>query len=131
MIQEECSFKNLKLLNLIPPPCGRKPVDAFVAYYLRQDCPQAALETWLSHERHTGDGARRIDMTEQDIETLRARAEAAEQRADTLQVSLGAARIDVEDLIESREADRLEMAELRSRAQEMPKGWPSNNGLLE
>ncbi|GJR72457.1 hypothetical protein Tco_0084822 [Tanacetum coccineum] len=46
MIQEECSFKNLKLLNLIPPPCGREPVDAFVAYYLRQDCPQAALETW-------------------------------------------------------------------------------------
>ncbi|GKB02098.1 hypothetical protein Tco_0830142 [Tanacetum coccineum] len=48
MIQEECSFKNLKLLNLIPPPCWREPVDAFVAYYLRQDCPQAALETWPS-----------------------------------------------------------------------------------
>ncbi|GJS80585.1 hypothetical protein Tco_0730466 [Tanacetum coccineum] len=59
-----------------------------------------------SHERQTGDGARRTDMTEQDIETLRTRAETAEQRAETLQVSLGAAQMDVRDLIESREADR-------------------------
>nr|GEV59526.1 hypothetical protein [Tanacetum cinerariifolium] len=42
-----------------------------------------------------------------DIEVSRARAEAAEQRAETLQVSLGANRIDVKDLIESCEADRL------------------------
>ncbi|GJU75629.1 hypothetical protein Tco_1272699 [Tanacetum coccineum] len=67
-----------------------------------------------SHKRQTGDGARtqRTDMTKQDIEASRSRAEAAEQRAETLQVSLGAARIDARDLIESREADRFEMAEL-------------------
>ncbi|GJX47433.1 hypothetical protein Tco_0272623 [Tanacetum coccineum] len=47
------------------------------------------------------DGARRTDMTEQDIETLRARAEAVEQRAETLHVSIRAARMDVRDLIES------------------------------
>nr|GEW25920.1 putative reverse transcriptase domain-containing protein [Tanacetum cinerariifolium] len=46
MIQENCSFQNLKLLNFIPPPYERQPVDAYVANYLRQDCPQAALETW-------------------------------------------------------------------------------------
>ncbi|PWA96176.1 F-box domain, cyclin-like protein [Artemisia annua] len=46
MVQEKCSFKNLKLLNFIPPPYEREPVDAFVANYLRKDCPQAALETW-------------------------------------------------------------------------------------
>ncbi|GJV03321.1 reverse transcriptase domain-containing protein [Tanacetum coccineum] len=45
-------------------------------------------------------------MTEHDIENLRARVEAAEQRAETLHVLLGAARTDVRDLIESREADR-------------------------
>ena len=43
MIQEKCSFKNLKLLNFIPPPYEREPVDAFVANYLRQDCPQAVI----------------------------------------------------------------------------------------
>ncbi|GKG06676.1 hypothetical protein Tco_0329645 [Tanacetum coccineum] len=50
-----------------------------------------------SHDRQTGDGARtqRTDMTEYDIEASCARAEAAEQRAETLQVSLGAARMDV------------------------------------
>ncbi|GJV67633.1 hypothetical protein Tco_1483142 [Tanacetum coccineum] len=59
------------------------------------------------------------DMTEQDIKASRARAEAAEQRAETLQVSLGAARMDVKYLIEPREADRFEMAEPRSRAQDI------------
>ncbi|GJT15910.1 hypothetical protein Tco_0874616 [Tanacetum coccineum] len=39
--------------------------------------------------------------------------------AETLQVSLGAARMDVRDLIESHEADEFEMAELRSRAQDI------------
>ncbi|GKD07532.1 hypothetical protein Tco_1187217, partial [Tanacetum coccineum] len=65
-----------------------------------------------SHERQTVDGVRtqRTHMIEQGIATLRARAEAAEQRVETLQVSLGAARMDVKDLIESREADRIEMA---------------------
>nr|GEY34801.1 putative reverse transcriptase domain-containing protein [Tanacetum cinerariifolium] len=51
-------------------------------------------------------------MTERNIEALRTRAEAAEQRAETLHVSLGATRMDVVVLIESREADRLKMAEL-------------------
>nr|GEV97256.1 hypothetical protein [Tanacetum cinerariifolium] len=46
------------------------------------------------HERQTGDGARMTDMTEKDIETLRTRAETAEQRAETLHVSLRAARMD-------------------------------------
>nr|GEV25737.1 hypothetical protein [Tanacetum cinerariifolium] len=63
--------------------------------------------------------ARRTDMTEQDIETLRTRAETAEQQAETLQVALGAARMDVNDLIESCETDMFEMAELRSRAQDI------------
>nr|GEU98885.1 transposon Ty3-G Gag-Pol polyprotein [Tanacetum cinerariifolium] len=71
------------------------------------------------HKRQTRDGACTTDMTEQDIETLRARAETAEQQAETLQVSLGATRMDVRYLIESREADRLEMAELRSRTQDI------------
>ncbi|GJZ30562.1 hypothetical protein Tco_0575609, partial [Tanacetum coccineum] len=71
-----------------------------------------------SHERQTGDRAhtQRNDMTEQDIEASRTRAEAATQQAETLKVSLGAARMDVKDLIESREADRFEMAKLQSRA---------------
>ncbi|GKC82933.1 hypothetical protein Tco_1138650 [Tanacetum coccineum] len=72
-----------------------------------------------SHERQTGDGAQRTDMTTHDIEALHARAEAAEQRAKTLHVSLGAARMDVKDLIESCEAERLEMAEIWSRAQDI------------
>ncbi|GJW47339.1 hypothetical protein Tco_0078985 [Tanacetum coccineum] len=72
-----------------------------------------------SHERQTGDGARRTDMTACDIEALRARVEAAEQRAETLQVSPGAARIDVRDLIESREAERLKLAELRNKAHDI------------
>ncbi|GJW89904.1 hypothetical protein Tco_0167457 [Tanacetum coccineum] len=71
-----------------------------------------------SHNRQIRDRAltQRTDMTKQDIEASRARAEAAEQRAETLQVSLRSAQIDVRDLIESREADRYEMVELRSRA---------------
>ncbi|GKB66120.1 hypothetical protein Tco_0927532 [Tanacetum coccineum] len=71
-----------------------------------------------SHDRKTGDGARtqRTDMTKQDIDTLRATAEAAEQRTDTQRVSLGAGRMDIRDLIESREADMLEIAELHSLA---------------
>ncbi|GKE57104.1 hypothetical protein Tco_1496289, partial [Tanacetum coccineum] len=51
------------------------------------------------------------------------RTEAAEQRAETLQVSLGAARMNIRDLIESREADRFEMAELQSRAHDIEAGF--------
>nr|GEY50529.1 hypothetical protein [Tanacetum cinerariifolium] len=58
----------------------------------------------------------RAEMTRQDVEALHARAVAAEQRAETLQASLGVAQIDITDLLESCKADRLEMAELRSRA---------------
>ncbi|GJS67235.1 hypothetical protein Tco_0681799, partial [Tanacetum coccineum] len=78
-----------------------------------------------SHDRHTIEGARtqRTDMTEQDIEVSRARAEAAEQRVETLQVSLGAAWMNVRDLIESREADMFEMAELQSRAHDIEAGF--------
>nr|GEY30123.1 hypothetical protein [Tanacetum cinerariifolium] len=54
-----------------------------------------------------------------DIEALRARAEAAEQRAHILHMSLGAAHMDIRDLTECRRDDRLEMAELRSRAQDI------------
>ncbi|GJW82075.1 hypothetical protein Tco_0146050 [Tanacetum coccineum] len=62
---------------------------------------EARLEK--SHEWQTGDGVRtqRTEMIEQDIKILHARAEAAE------------------DLIESRRDDKLEMAELRSRAQDI------------
>ncbi|GKE78392.1 hypothetical protein Tco_1544512, partial [Tanacetum coccineum] len=56
---------------------------------------------------------------EHDIKTLRARVEAVEQRAETLQVSLGAAQTDIRDLIESREADRPEIVELCYRAQDI------------
>ncbi|GKE09953.1 hypothetical protein Tco_1413504, partial [Tanacetum coccineum] len=48
-----------------------------------------------------------------------ARVEAAEQRAETLKISLGATRMDITDSIESRRADRLKMAELRSRAHDI------------
>nr|GEW34580.1 hypothetical protein [Tanacetum cinerariifolium] len=65
------------------------------------------------HERQTGDGARMTDMTEKDIETLRTRAETAEQRAETLHLSLGAARMDVRYLIESREVDSLTLHKFR------------------
>ncbi|GKE11506.1 hypothetical protein Tco_1415057 [Tanacetum coccineum] len=54
-----------------------------------------------------------------DIEASLDRAEATEQRAETLQVSLGAARIDVRDLIESCEAAKFEMSKLWSRAQDI------------
>nr|GEV92555.1 hypothetical protein [Tanacetum cinerariifolium] len=56
-----------------------------------------------------------------EILELRSRAkdEAAELRAETLQVSLGAARMDVRDLIRSRKADRFEMAELQSQAHDI------------
>nr|GFD10774.1 hypothetical protein [Tanacetum cinerariifolium] len=46
-------------------------------------------------------------------------AEAAKQQDEILQVSLGSARINVRDLIESREAYKFEMAELRSQAQDI------------
>ncbi|GJW18236.1 hypothetical protein Tco_0025672 [Tanacetum coccineum] len=89
------------------------------SHELRSRAEYAESHLEQSHDRQARDRARtqRTDMIEQDIEASRARVEAAEQRAKTLQVSLGAARIDVRDLIESREADRLEMAELQSQAQ--------------
>ncbi|GKC30154.1 F-box domain, cyclin-like protein [Tanacetum coccineum] len=52
MIQEKCSFQNLKLFNFIPPPYERQTVDAFVANYLRWDFPQVALETWPRYKSH-------------------------------------------------------------------------------
>ncbi|GKF01184.1 hypothetical protein Tco_0028107, partial [Tanacetum coccineum] len=58
-------------------------------------------------------------VKQEDIEASHVRTEAAEQRAETLHVSLGAARMDVRDLIESHEAHWFEMAELRSRAQDI------------
>ncbi|GJT23308.1 hypothetical protein Tco_0893245 [Tanacetum coccineum] len=61
----------------------------------------------------------KTDMTKQDIKASRAMAEATEQQAKTLQVSLGAAQMDVRDLIESHETYKLEMAELQSRAQDI------------
>nr|GEY70428.1 hypothetical protein [Tanacetum cinerariifolium]GEY77134.1 hypothetical protein [Tanacetum cinerariifolium] len=85
----------------------------------RAEYAEARLEH--SHERQTGDGVctQRTEMIEQDIEALRARSEATEQRAQTLQVSLGATHMDIRDLTESRRDDRLEMGELRSRAQDI------------
>ncbi|GKE01248.1 hypothetical protein Tco_1389231, partial [Tanacetum coccineum] len=56
---------------------------------------------------------------EYDSEASHARAEAAEHQAETLQVSLRAARMDVKDLIDPREADKFEMAELRSQVQDI------------
>ncbi|GJW35674.1 hypothetical protein Tco_0058594 [Tanacetum coccineum] len=86
-----------------------------------------------SHVRQTGDEARtqRTDITEQDIEASRAKVEVVEQRVETLQVSLRAARMDVRYLIESREADRFEMAELRSKVAENASNkrkWEGNHG---
>ncbi|GJV45037.1 hypothetical protein Tco_1429573 [Tanacetum coccineum] len=43
-------------------------------------------------------------VKQEDIEASHVRTEAAEQRAETLHVSLGAARMDVRDLIDSCEA---------------------------
>ncbi|GKE50127.1 hypothetical protein Tco_1481385, partial [Tanacetum coccineum] len=88
---------------------------------LRSRAEYAESHFEQSHDRQIRDGARtrRNDMTEQDIKALRARAEAAEQRAETLHVSLGAARMDVRDLIESCEADRFKMAELQSQARDI------------
>ncbi|GKC60703.1 hypothetical protein Tco_1088301 [Tanacetum coccineum] len=56
--------------------------------------------------------SQRAEMTGQDVEALDAWAEAIEQRAEALQISLGATQIDITDLLESRRDDRLEMAEL-------------------
>ncbi|GKD16227.1 hypothetical protein Tco_1205385 [Tanacetum coccineum] len=66
------------------------------------------------HIRQNGDrvGLQRAEMTEQDVEVVDAWAEAAEQQAEALQISLGATQIDITDLLESRRDDRLEMAEL-------------------
>ncbi|GKC21546.1 hypothetical protein Tco_1023696, partial [Tanacetum coccineum] len=57
---------------------------------LRNQADHVESRLEQSHDRQTSDGAhtQRTDMTEQDIEASRARAEAAEQRAETLQVSL-------------------------------------------
>ncbi|GJV00711.1 hypothetical protein Tco_1329981 [Tanacetum coccineum] len=53
-------------------------------------------------------------LHKRDVEALHARAEAAEQRAEALQASLSAAQINIAYLMESRRADRLEMAGLRT-----------------
>nr|GEW18094.1 reverse transcriptase domain-containing protein [Tanacetum cinerariifolium] len=58
-------------------------------------------------------------MTGQDVEAPHTRVEAAKQRAEALHASLGAAQIDIAYLRESCRSDRLEMAELQSRAQDI------------
>ncbi|GJV56168.1 hypothetical protein Tco_1457173, partial [Tanacetum coccineum] len=73
----------------------------------------------IARGRITRSKLRVVYADQEDSEASRARAEAAEHQAKTLHVSLGAARMDVRDLIESCEADRFEMAELRSRAQDI------------
>ncbi|GJW00234.1 hypothetical protein Tco_1555485 [Tanacetum coccineum] len=79
------------------------------------------VETRLerSHVKQTGDRVllQRVVMTRWDVEALHARDEAIEKRAEVLQISLGATQMDITDLLESRRADRLEMAELWSRVQ--------------
>ncbi|GKC01313.1 hypothetical protein Tco_0987449, partial [Tanacetum coccineum] len=79
------------------------------------------VETRLerSHVRQTGDRVRlqRVVMTRWDVEALHDRDEAVEKQAEALQISLGATQMDITDLLESRRADMLEMAELQSRAQ--------------
>ncbi|GJV32518.1 hypothetical protein Tco_1392918 [Tanacetum coccineum] len=74
-----------------------------------------------------------MGSSHQEIATLRARVETVEQqdmvtqdslmiardRITLLQISLGAAQIDITDLLESHRVDRLEMAELRSRAHDI------------
>ncbi|GJT63473.1 hypothetical protein Tco_1007006 [Tanacetum coccineum] len=90
----------LPLPAVVPPPPPERIEsvrDAIACYQAKY--AKSCLER--SHERQTADGALKTDMTEQDIKTLHARAEAAEQRAETLQV------------------DRIEMAELRSRAKDI------------
>nr|GEY47150.1 hypothetical protein [Tanacetum cinerariifolium] len=56
-----------------------------------------------SHVRQSGDRVRiqRAEMIEQDAEALHARAEGAEQQVETLHISLGAAQMDIIDLLES------------------------------
>ncbi|GJV32242.1 hypothetical protein Tco_1392642 [Tanacetum coccineum] len=76
----------------------------------------------IKRGRITRSQLRVVYAEQEDVESLRARAETIEQRAGTLHVSLGAARMDVRNLIESREADRLKMAELRSRAHDIEAG---------
>ncbi|GKD77523.1 hypothetical protein Tco_1340144, partial [Tanacetum coccineum] len=73
----------------------------------------------IARGRITRSKLRVVYADQEDSEASCARDEAAEHQAKTLHVSLGAARMDVRDLIESREADRFEMAELRSQAQDI------------
>ncbi|GKD59625.1 hypothetical protein Tco_1297134, partial [Tanacetum coccineum] len=82
--------------------------------------------TWLQlravyAEQETRDEVRtqRAMMTKQVVEALCARDEAIEKRAEALHISLGAAQMDVTNLMESCRADRLETTELRSRAQDI------------
>nr|GEY83868.1 hypothetical protein [Tanacetum cinerariifolium] len=93
--------------------------------------PQYRLhQSILSQQTRDRARTQRTNMIEKDIEALRYGDEAVEQRDETLQVSLEAARIDVKDLIESREADRLEIAELQSRAQNIQASfWDINRHL--
>ncbi|GKA09116.1 hypothetical protein Tco_0688447 [Tanacetum coccineum] len=102
--------------SAVPPPPEHIELE-IIELHSRAEYAESCLER--SHERKTRDEAHMTNMTEKYIETLRTGAETAEQRAETQQVSLGAAQIDVRDLIESRETDRLEMAELRSRGQDI------------
>ncbi|GKF46228.1 hypothetical protein Tco_0136030 [Tanacetum coccineum] len=84
---------------------------------MRSRVEEAETRLEQRHIRQNGDrvGLQRAEMTEQDVEVVHTRAEAAEQ----LHGSLRVAQMDITDLRESRRADRLEMAELRSRAQDI------------
>nr|GEW24313.1 hypothetical protein [Tanacetum cinerariifolium] len=100
-----------------PPPPAVPPPPEHIE--LVGDAIETLRDSLASAIQETTTFRARVGLLEQhdvqDIKASRARAEAAEQRAETLEVSLGSAQMDVRDLIESHEADRFEMAELRSR----------------
>ncbi|GJU01536.1 hypothetical protein Tco_1111874 [Tanacetum coccineum] len=76
---------------------------------------RARVATLKQQDRVTRDSLRiaRGKITRLQLRAVAAeQAEAAEQRAKALQISLGAAQIDIIDFLDSRRADRLEMAKL-------------------
>ncbi|GKA46851.1 hypothetical protein Tco_0739734 [Tanacetum coccineum] len=98
-----------------PPPSAAPPPPPEHIESVRDDIETVRVSL-ASAMQKTMTLRARVGLLEQhnvDSEASRARAEAVEHRAETLQVSPGAAQMDVRDLIESREANKFEMAELR------------------
>ncbi|GJW87978.1 hypothetical protein Tco_0163318 [Tanacetum coccineum] len=119
-----CFYNNFTcMIHLLPPPLKRVELVGDDVEALRASLASTEQETVTLRARVESleDGVRtqRAVMTEQDVETLRAGAEVVEQRVKALLASLGAAQMSITDLMESRRADRLEVAELRSQARDI------------